>query len=112
MSTTRSPVCAAVGRIVYRWAVSILETVLIFVGIPLVIYAVIAGLSYLGKPLPGEKPVHFNLGDKWTADPVLWSATDEVTKFGHDISAGSHGSHAAIESAASELIGGRASGKF
>jgi hypothetical protein len=90
--------------------VSILETVLIFVGIPLVIYAVIAGLSFLGKPLPGEKPVHYNLGEKWTADPVLWSATDEVTRSGHaDIA---HGSHAAIESAESDLIGGRASGKF
>lgn len=89
---------------------SILETVLIFVGIPLVIYGVIAGLSFLGKPLPGEKPVHFNLGDKWTADPVLWSATDEVTGSGHH--ATSHGTHAAIEAAESDLIGGRASGKF
>ncbi|ATL66455.1 aa3-type cytochrome oxidase subunit CtaJ [Nocardia terpenica] len=91
---------------------SILETVLIFVGIPLVIYAVIAGLSFLGKPLPGEKPVHYNLGDKWAADPVLWSATDEVTATGHDVTESSHGSHAAIESARTDLIGGRASGKF
>ncbi|MCM6777674.1 hypothetical protein NDR87_29540 [Nocardia sp. CDC159] len=91
---------------------SILETVLIFVGIPLVIYAVIAGLSYLGKPLPGEKPVHYNLGDKWTADPVLWSATDEVTGSGHGHADPAHGSHAAIESARVDLIGGRASGKF
>lgn len=89
---------------------SILETVLIFVGIPLVIYGVIAGLSFLGKPLPGEKPVHFTLGDKWTADPVLWSATDEVTGSGHHET--SHGTHAAIEAAESDLIGGRASGKF
>ncbi len=95
----------AVGPIVYRWIVSILETVLIFVGIPLVIYAVIAGLSFLGKPLPGEKPVHYSLPDTWTADPVLWSATDEVTARGHD-------NHAAIESAQADLIGGRASGKF
>ncbi|MGY2062427.1 aa3-type cytochrome oxidase subunit CtaJ [Nocardia gipuzkoensis] len=86
---------------------SILETVLIFVGIPLVIYAVIAGLSFLGKPLPGEKPVHYSLPDTWTADPVLWSATDEVTT-----TAGGHGNHAAIESAQADLIGGRASGKF
>ncbi|TQM25532.1 hypothetical protein [Nocardia bhagyanarayanae] len=91
---------------------SILETVLIFVGIPLVIYAAIAGLSFLGKPLPGEKPVHFELGQKWTAAPVLWSATDEVTGHGHHDTAQSHGSHAAIESAQVELIGGRASGKF
>lgn len=90
---------------------SILETVLIFVGIPLVIYAAIAGLSYLGKPLPGEKPVHFELGQKWTQPPVLWSATDEVTGHGHH-DAAPHGNHAAIESAQGELIGGRASGKF
>ncbi|RJO70127.1 hypothetical protein D5S18_27980 [Nocardia panacis] len=89
---------------------SILETVLIFAGIPLVVYGVIAGLSFLGKPLAGAKPTHYDLGQKWTAAPVLWSATDEVTGSGHhDVS---HGSHAAIESAAAELIGGRASGKF
>ncbi|WP_225726949.1 MULTISPECIES: hypothetical protein [unclassified Nocardia] len=91
---------------------SILETVLIFVGIPLVIYGVIAGLSFLGKPLAGEKPTHFDLGQEWTAEPVLWSATDEVTGSGHHDSGSSHGSHAAIESAAADLIGGRASGKF
>lgn len=81
---------------------SILETVLIFGGIPLVIYGAIAGLSYLGKPLPGEKPAHYELGQPWTQDPVLWSATDEVIGHGH------HGGHGA----AAELIGGRASGKF
>ncbi|WP_330232553.1 hypothetical protein OHA40_08705 [Nocardia sp. NBC_00508] len=91
---------------------SILETVLIFVGIPLVIYGVIAGLSFLGKPLPGEKPVHFALGQKWTQSPVLWSATDEVTISGHHIAETSHGQHAAIESTEVELIGGRASGRF
>ncbi|MEV0293970.1 hypothetical protein [Nocardia sp. NPDC050710] len=92
---------------------SILETVLIFVGIPLVIYGAIAGLSYLGKPLAGEKPAHFDLGQKWTQPPVLWSATDEVTGRGHhDIAGASHGNHAAIEATQVELIGGRASGKF
>ncbi|MFD0363963.1 hypothetical protein ACFQZZ_21140 [Nocardia sp. GCM10030253] len=90
---------------------SILETVLIFVGIPLVIYGAIAGLSYLGKPLAGEKPVHYDLGQKWTQPPVLWSATDEVTIQGHHAET-PHGTHAAIESAEAELIGGRASGKF
>ncbi|NKY49182.1 aa3-type cytochrome oxidase subunit CtaJ [Nocardia vermiculata] len=90
---------------------SILETVLIFLGIPLVIYAVIAGLSFLGKPLPGEKPVHYDLGKKWTSAPVLWSATDEVTLSVAQAAHASHGHHAAIESGA-DLIGGRASGKF
>ncbi|MBF6133123.1 hypothetical protein IU501_08930 [Nocardia otitidiscaviarum] len=91
---------------------SILQTVLIFVGIPLAIYLVIAGLSFLGKPLPGKKPEHFELGDTWTQGPVLWSATDEVTGAGHHDTAESHGNHAAIESADADLIGGRASGKF
>ncbi|MFC6013146.1 hypothetical protein [Nocardia lasii] len=91
---------------------SILETVLIFVGIPAAIYFTIAGLSYLGKPLPGEKPAHFALGQKWTHPPVLWSATDEVTAAAGHHTAESHGSHAALEPAHAELIGGRASGKF
>ncbi|MET9027511.1 MULTISPECIES: aa3-type cytochrome oxidase subunit CtaJ [Nocardia] len=91
---------------------SILETVLIFAGIPLVIYGIIAGLSFLGKPLPGEKPVHFALGQKWTASPVLWSATEEVIGSGHHFAETPHEQHAAIESTAVELIGGRASGRF
>ncbi|NNH74361.1 hypothetical protein HLB23_31695 [Nocardia uniformis] len=91
---------------------SILQTVLIYVGIPLAIYLVIAGLSFLSKPLPGQKPKHFALGDKWTQPPVLWSATDEVTGSGHHDIAEAHGNHAAIESAEADLIGGRASGKF
>ncbi|PXX59825.1 hypothetical protein DFR70_111210 [Nocardia tenerifensis] len=100
---------------------SILETVLIFAGIPLVIYGAIAGLSYLGKPLPGEKPAHYELGQRWTAAPVLWSATDEVTSAVHHERAEeshdhhaetSHGHHAAIDAPTAELIGGRASGKF
>ncbi|MFI6172513.1 hypothetical protein ACIBCN_37440 [Nocardia sp. NPDC051052] len=92
---------------------SILETVLVFLGIPLVIYGAIAGLTYLGKPLAGAKPAHYDLGQQWTAEPVLWSATDEVTSTGHHNSAdASHGHHAAIEATQAELIGGRASGKF
>ncbi|WP_067828818.1 aa3-type cytochrome oxidase subunit CtaJ [Nocardia inohanensis] len=91
---------------------SILQTVLIYVGIPLAIYLVIAGLSFLGKPLPGKKPAHFALGQQWTEPPVLWSATDEVTGSGHHGADSSHGNHAAIESAQADLIGGRASGKF
>nr|WP_198428463.1 hypothetical protein [Nocardia bovistercoris] len=81
---------------------------MIFGGIPLVVYGAIAGLSYLGKPFAGEKPTHFDLGQKWTQPPVLWSATDEVIGHGHHGGDG-HGGHAAIEA---DLIGGRASGKF
>ncbi|RMI32796.1 aa3-type cytochrome oxidase subunit CtaJ [Nocardia stercoris] len=92
---------------------TVLDTVLIFVGIPAAIYAVIAGLSYLGKPLPGEKPAHYTLREKWTADPVLWTATDEVIVYGHHV-VGDRETHIAIEpaDAVSDLIGGRASGKF
>ncbi|MBO0854343.1 MAG: hypothetical protein J2P18_11295 [Nocardia sp.] len=86
---------------------SILETVLIFLGIPLVIYAIIAGLSFLGSPYPGKKPAHYELGQKWDSAPLLWSATDELTVPAH--LAGHHG---ASESAGADLIGGRASGKF
>ncbi|MFD6161496.1 hypothetical protein ACFWF7_08730 [Nocardia sp. NPDC060256] len=91
---------------------SILETVLVFLGIPLVIYGAIAGLTYLGKPLAGSKPAHYDLGQQWTSEPVLWSATDEVTSTGHHSAESSHGHHAAIEAPKAELIGGRASGKF
>ncbi|MFI6999031.1 hypothetical protein [Nocardia sp. NPDC050175] len=91
---------------------SILETVLVFLGIPLVIYGAIAGLTYLGKPLAGTKPAHYDLSQEWTSAPVLWSATDEVTSTGHHSAESSHGHHAAIEATKAELIGGRASGKF
>ncbi|GAA5069129.1 aa3-type cytochrome oxidase subunit CtaJ [Nocardia callitridis] len=93
---------------------SILETVLIYAGIPLVIYGALAGLSYLGKPLPGTKPAHFDLGQRWTQQPVLWSATDEVTAAAghHEVAHTSHPRHEAIGASQSELIGGRASGKF
>lgn len=98
---------------------SILQTVLVFLGIPLVIYGLIAALSLLGKPLPGEKPRHYDLSQQWTADPVLWSATDEMIEPGHSYDMGElpHADHAAFDkpespSQAETLIGGRASGKF
>lgn len=86
---------------------SILETTLIFVGIPVVITAIIAGLSYLAKPLAGETPAHYSLDKEWTHKPVLWSAVDEVTtRPGH------HSGHAAIEAGSADLIGGSASGRW
>ncbi|GAA4475511.1 hypothetical protein GCM10023094_13100 [Rhodococcus olei] len=86
---------------------SILETTLIFVGIPVVVTAIIAGLSYLAKPVAGDTPEHYSLDKEWTHKPVLWSAVDEVTtRPGH------HGGHAAIEAGSADLIGGSASGRW
>ncbi|EOM76463.1 hypothetical protein DW322_16915 [Rhodococcus rhodnii] len=84
---------------------SILETVLIFVGIPLLITLVIAVLSMsLGKKTVGAVPKPYRLDTPWTHGPVLWSAVDEtVTRH--------HGGHHAVESGA-ELIGGSSSGKW
>ena len=91
--------------LVYLLCVSILETVLIYVLIPLVFVLFVGFLSYLGKPVAGTRPAHYDLTREWKHAPMLWSATDEVTTYGK------HGGHAAIESGV-DLIGGRASGKF
>lgn len=85
---------------------SIFETVLVFVVIPLVIYLVIAGLSMLSKKYPGTAPRHYDLRSQWTHRPVLWSAVDEVTTHGH------HSGQAALPAAPADLIGGTASGKW
>ncbi|QBJ95075.1 hypothetical protein ERC79_03175 [Rhodococcus sp. ABRD24] len=82
---------------------SILETSLIFGGIPVLVIAIIGGLSFMGKKLPGTVPPEFHLGEKWTHKPVLWSAVDEVTTHGH---------HAGHVAAPADLIGGSASGKW
>lgn len=81
---------------------SILETVLIFVGIPVLVIAIVAGLSFMTKKSPGFVPTEYRLGERWTRQPVLWSAVDEVTTHGH------HAAHAA----GADVIGGSASGKW
>jgi hypothetical protein len=86
--------------------VSILETVLIFVGIPALITAFFAGMSFVGKKTPGPVPPAFHLGEEWTHAPVLWSAVDEVTTHGH------HGGHHGVHAGSADLIGGSASGKW
>lgn len=87
---------------------SILETTLIFVGIPLLIILVFAGVSYFeprsAGPLPSDN--EYVLGQKWEHAPLLWSATDESTHPGHH----AHHGHAAGDPV--ELIGGTASGKW
>lgn len=45
----------------------------------------------------------YRLTDEWTREPLLWSATDEVTPFG------GHGSH---DADTADSIGGAASGKW
>lgn len=87
--------------------VSILEVVLIYVGIPALITAFFAGASFLGKKTPGPVPPAFHLGEPWDHAPILWSAVDEVTVRG-----GHHGSAHAIEAGSADLIGGTASGKW
>ena len=83
---------------------SILETTLIYVGIPLAVSAVIAVVSMsTGKPIAGTHPAHYELGDKWTREPVLWSPVDEHVTHGH------HGAHA---DDGESLIGGSAHGRW
>lgn len=89
------------------WGVSILETVLIFVGIPVVVIALVGAIAMRGKPVAGTRPARYNLGEQWTHAPMLWSATDEVTTAGHH-----GGGHAAIEAGSTDLIGGRAHGRW
>jgi hypothetical protein len=88
--------------------VSILETTLIFVGIPLLIILVFAGLSLTGQRYPGPVPSDnaYTLGQKWEYEPVLWTATDEVTRPGH------HAHHGHVVGNPADLIGGTASGKW
>lgn len=85
---------------------TIAETLLVFLGIPLGIYVLIAGYSLLtSKRRP--RYAEYRLGAPWNHSPVLWTAADEVAA-----SAGHAHGHAAIEAAGAELIGGRASGRF
>ena len=76
---------------------SILEIHLLFVGIPLLLVALLAAMIWSGKS-PHPKP--YKMSDQWTHEPILWSATDERIGDSHG-----HGSK--------ELtIGGGASGKW
>ncbi|MBC2587078.1 aa3-type cytochrome oxidase subunit CtaJ [Rhodococcus aetherivorans] len=86
---------------------SILETTLIFVAIPVAIIVILGVFSVFTKPVPGTRPAAYKLGDKWDHDPMLWSAVDEVTTHGHH---GGH--HELVAGAPVDPIGGRASGKW
>ena len=82
---------------------SILETLLIFGVIPVAIVGIIGALSYLADRQPGMNITPYKLSDKWTRQPILWSATDEVTP---------HGGHGDSHASNVDLIGGSASGKW
>ncbi|QNG18345.1 hypothetical protein G4H71_02015 [Rhodococcus triatomae] len=84
---------------------SILETALVFVAIPLAIVVLLGLGSVFGKKTIGPVPPAFHLGEKWDYPPVVWSAVDEVTTHGH------HGTHHVVNDPA-ELIGGTANGKW
>jgi hypothetical protein len=76
--------------------VSILEIHLFFVGIPLLIIAVLSAMIWSGK---GPHPATYKMSDPWTHAPILW-ASDEPADHAHG-----HGSHPLT-------IGGGASGKW
>lgn len=82
---------------------SILETTLIFGVTPAVIVGIIGALTYLSRKQPGLDVTPYRLTDKWTREPLLWSATDEVTP---------HSGHGAHGIDAADSIGGSASGKW
>lgn len=90
-------------RFDYGCDVNILETHLLFVGIPVVVIGSIGALAMRSSAIPGKHPSHYSLGNPWTHEPILWTAVDEVTTKGH------HGAH---DEAHGNLIGGRASGKW
>ncbi|OHU90251.1 hypothetical protein [Mycobacterium talmoniae] len=73
------------------------EIHLYFVGIPLLIVAVLAVLIWSGK---GAHPATYKMSEPWTHPPILWAATDEVV--------GGHHGHGASELS----VGGGASGKW
>lgn len=81
---------------------SIVETVLKFVVIPLVVIGVVGVLASMSKTL---KPAPYTMGDKWPYGPVWWSAVDEHGHGGH------HGGHGHGHAEATP-IGGSASGTW
>jgi hypothetical protein len=93
-----------VRRWIARWdtvcVVSLLQIHLYFVGIPLLLVAVLAVLIWSHK---GPHPATYKLPEKWTHPPILWAATEE------DVGAhGGHGGHGTSEFS----VGGGASGTW
>ncbi|MGA9489994.1 MAG: hypothetical protein WBV80_07025 [Mycobacterium sp.] len=74
-----------------------MEIHLFFLGIPLLLVAVLVALIWSRK---GPHPATYKLSESWTHAPILWAATDEAVGHGHG-----HG-HAEFS------VGGGASGKW
>ncbi|TGD85109.1 hypothetical protein BayCH28_22145 [Mycolicibacterium sp. CH28] len=70
---------------------------LLFVGIPLGLVAVLALLTFSRK---GNHPATYQLSERWTHEPILWAAVEEVVP--------GDGHHGATET----TVGGGASGKW
>ncbi|MBS4727213.1 hypothetical protein MSM1_02155 [Mycobacterium sp. SM1] len=51
-----------------------MEIHLLFVGIPLLLVAVLAALIWSRK---GPHPATYKMSEPWTHPPILWAATDE-----------------------------------
>jgi hypothetical protein len=83
--------------------VSILETLLLFGVIPAALVGIIGALSFVADRQPGMSVTPYTLSEKWTREPMLWSATDEVTP---------HGGHGGSHASTADSIGGSASGKW
>ena len=77
---------------------SLLEIHLYFIGIPLLLVAVLAVLIWSHK---GPHPTAYKLQEKWTHPPILWAASDQDV----DVHGG-HGGHDTFS------IGGGASGTW
>ncbi|GAB7143348.1 aa3-type cytochrome oxidase subunit CtaJ [Mycobacterium riyadhense] len=78
-----------------------MEIHLFFVGIPLLLVVVLAGLIWSRK---GPHPTTYELSEPWTHPPILWAATDEDVGNSH----GGHGGHGGSEF----TVGGGASGTW
>ena len=76
---------------------NIAEVHLLFVGIPLLLVAVLAALIWSHK---GPHPATYKMSEQWTHEPILWAAVDESVGDAHG-----HGSD-------EFSVGGGASGKW
>lgn len=90
---------------------SILETTLIFVVIPVLILLALYVFARITATDPAPRPEPYTLDRTWNHAPILWSATDEVTPYTHHAGANTSG-HAELTAGSASLIGGRASGKW
>ncbi|KLO27818.1 hypothetical protein ABW16_14620 [Mycolicibacter heraklionensis] len=59
---------------------SLLETLGIFIGIPVAVFALLAARTLLHK---GPRAATYQMSEQWTHPPILWSATDEAIGGGH-----------------------------